>query len=491
MEATKHKLKTILDIAIGLSKETDNKRMLNIILDKSMELSNCDAGTLYIMKDNHLHFMLMKTLSMGINSGMDEQEINMPPVPLCKEKISAYAAMTAQPISIPDVYRCDEFDFNGPMKYDMMTGYHTQSILSVPLVEQEGNVIGVIQLINSMDEAGNIVPFSKQIEEVIFALSSLAAIELANLRYLTELKEQMWSFTEAMAEIIDNRTPYNANHIRNVAKYSERLADYINALHEKGEEENFFDEKRRDTLVMSALLHDIGKMLIPTRIMNKPTRLGERYGELLTRFEIIGCKYRILNLEGRLSQEEYLCKTRQLGEIKALVEAANTAGRLEEDTLAELKEVFPLKYQYGEETIPYFTEEDITCLSVCRGTLTAEERSVMQSHVELTDKILEKVHFNAYFKNCRTFAVQHHEYLNGSGYPNGLTAEELPLESRILAVADIYDALRATDRPYKKPMSHETAINILMSMAANGELDEKLCRYLAACAEQKEIEEIK
>ncbi len=478
MKTTERTLNTILDIAISLSKETNKTDILNSILTQSMQIASCDAGTLYILHEDGLHFFLMKTLSQGVDRGGDGEEIPLPPVKIRKKNISAYTVLTKQPVRIDDVYNTDLFDFSGPKNYDKMTGYHTGSMLAVPLINQEDEVIGVIQLINALDGDGKIRPFSDDAEHIIFALSSLAAIELCNIQYMAEMKEQMWSFTEAMAEAIDNRTPYNANHIRNVARYAKATAEYINRLHDEGRTDEYFDSKRKDVLIMSALLHDIGKLVIPLGVMNKATRLGTKEAELNHRFELLECKYEILRLKKIISEAEYQQKIKELSEVKTLAETANTAGFLQDNVLSDLEKAFALVFDYEGERIPYFTEEEKTKLSVRKGTLTTEEREIMESHVEMTEKILEKVHFNSYFKKSPIYAAQHHEYINGSGYPRHLKGDELPLESRILAVADIFDALLATDRPYKKPMPREKAIAILFDMAKYGQLDEEICKYL-------------
>lgn len=471
----------ILNIGIALSKEKDRNKLLDMILTKSMELANCDAGTLYMYQDDALHFKIMKTISMGVDKGRDGAEIDLPPVPMKKENICAYTAIQKNPINIKDVYTDDTFDFSGPMNYDKMTGYHTVSLLTVPLINQEDEVVGVIQLINSLDVNGEPCPFEKRIEQVIFALAAQAAIAVSNIRYISEMKEQMWSFTEAMAEAIDNRTPYNANHVRKVAEYAGKMADYFNVMYDKGLESEYFNENRKEQLVMGAYLHDIGKMIIPTKLMNKPSRLGAMEQDIIQRFLLLEAKYKILWLEKRLSEAEYTEKIEELQKIRELISEINFAGFVNDERMAEMQSYFSLEYKTETECIPYFTEQEQECLSIRKGTLTAKERKIMESHVEMTERILEKVHFNSYFRDCAKWAVQHHECLNGKGYPRGLTAEELPLESRILAVADICDALLATDRPYKKPMPKEKAFDILRSMAEEGNIDGKLVNYMEAC----------
>ena len=481
MKGTKEEITKILNTGIALSKEKDRDKLLNLILEESMDIAHCDAGTLYIYKDDCLYFKVMKTLSMHVDKGKNGEVIDLPPVPINPENICAYTVIHKKPLHIPNVYTNREFDFSGPFKYDKLTGYHTQSMLTIPLLNQEDEVVGVMQLINAMDQDGNVVEFKAGQEHVILALASQAAIALSNIRYMEDIKTQMWSFTEAMAEAVDTRTPYNANHMRNVAVYAGKLADYINELHGRGKEEEYFSPNRKEQLVLSALLHDIGKISIPTKVMNKATKLAEKLENIQKRFEIFGLKYRIQFLSGTLSEQEYEEDIRRLQDVFALVEQVNSSGFLETEQKESLEKAFTYEYRDGEEHIPFFTEEEKECLLIPKGTLTEQERSIMESHVNMTERILNKVRFNSNYADAPKWAVQHHECLNGKGYPRGMTGAELSLEARILAVADICDALLATDRPYKKPIPKEKAFVIMHDMAEKGNIDGKLVSYLEQC----------
>jgi len=289
-----------------------------------------------------------------------------------------------------------------------------------------------------------------------------------------------------MAEAIDTRTPYNANHVRNVAVYAGKIADHINELYKQGKETERFDTNRKEQLVLSALLHDLGKLVIPTKVMNKANKLEDKLADIENRFERILLKYKICLLEGKISEEEFEAKSVQLNEIIRLVQEVNFSGFLSDEKAEELKSVFEFTYRQDEEVIPYFTKEEQEALLIRKGTLTEKEREIMESHVEVTERILSKVHFHANFSEAARFAVEHHECLNGMGYPKKLTGEQLALESRILAVADICDALLATDRPYKKPLPREKAFAILYDMANGGRIDKKVVEYLDACIEKEE-----
>ena len=228
---------------------------------------------------------------------------------------------------------------------------------------------------------------------------------------------------------------------------------------------------------MGALLHDIGKMAVPLSVMNKATRLGGRENDIEKRLELIRLKAQIEMLLGNKDEAWYEDIKGKTEEAWEMVLKVNAAGFVDDETRKELERI--LDYSYGDTS--FFTDEEKMCLRIVKGTLTEEERKVMESHVTITTKILSKVHFNRYFKNSPVYAGQHHECLNGKGYPNGLTAEELSVDARIMAVADICDALLATDRPYKKPIPMEKAFDIMRDMAQNGNIDGKYVEYLYQC----------
>ena len=480
-----NKLMEILKIGIQMAQETNRNHLLQTIMDKSMEYANCDAGTLYLYENDALTFKLMRTDSQNINKGKDGEVIELPPVPLREENICAYSAIHRKILNIEDVRTSDMFDFSGPIRYDEMTGYRTKSMLVIPIANHEDKLIGVLQLINAMNEEGTVISFEPSMEPVILSLASQAAIVLSNLLFTEEIKRQMWSFTEALAETVDARTPYNGNHIRNVAKYAGMLADYFNTLYEQGKETEYFNEQRREQLVMGALLHDIGKMIIPLEVMNKATRLDSKEDLLLARLELIRSFYEIDGLKGRISKEQANEKMQEVDEVKEIIAQVNGIGFLNDELLAKLERVLPLVYEKAEgEKLAYFTEIEKECLRVRKGTLTTEERDIMESHVVMTERILSKVHFNSYYADSPVWAATHHECLDGSGYPKGLTAEELALESRIMAVADICDALLASDRPYKKPLPKEKAFQIMHNMAEEGKLEKRLVDYMQACLEE-------
>lgn len=482
LEMNSDELMSILDTTLDISRSKDKTALLNLILTKSMEIAGCDAGTLYVLKEDGLYFKIMKTLSMGVDVGGKGEPIDLPPVALKESNVCAYSAIHRTIINVPDVYANADFDFSGPKRYDAMTGYTTRSMLTIPLMDQDSQVLGVMQLLNARNSTGQLCPFDHSCQRIIEILAAQVTIALEQANYIEEIRTMLWSFTAALAEAIDRRTPYNGSHTRKVAEYAGDIADALN----QAEGTVVFDTKRRENLVMAALLHDIGKMVVPTSVMNKSTRLGVREETVYHRFALTKAKARIAYLEGKLPEERWKDMDETLTEVEALVRKCNTAGFIPDDTLTQLKEAMETVITLGEEEIVLFTPEEKTSLAVQKGTLTSEERGQMEAHVTYTRDILSKVHFNSDYAMAPVYAAQHHEFLNGKGYPNHLKGDEIPLESRILAVADICDALLAADRPYKKAMPKDKAFQILRSMAAEGSLDSRLVELMIASIDQAE-----
>ncbi len=479
----------IMDIGIRLSTDRDRNRLLMTILDKGMEITNCDASTLYLYENNELHFKYMKTLSKGISRGLDGEIIDLPPVPMKEENVCSYAAIHQEVVNIPDVYASSQFDFSGPRQYDRLTGYRTQSQLVVPLANNENELIGVLQLINAMDKKGKLIAFNEEYDIIIRALGAIAAIELTNLSYVEALKTQIYSFVEALTTALEERTPYNALHTRNVEKYASLLADYITELHKEGKSEKTFDSARKEQLMLAALIHDIGKMVVPLSIMNKATRLDTEIEKVDDRFALLKALYEIDMLRGRITQEDYETAVTDLESELAFIHEIDVIDYVTDENCEHIRKLAE-KQHVGEDgtVLFYLTKREAECLSIRSGTLTVQERKEMENHVVMTSRILDKVQFYKGFSMVPKWVGAHHEYMDGSGYPNKLKGDELDLETRLLTVVDIYDALVATDRPYKQPISRAKAIQILKDMAKKGKVDLQLVEWLDEALEQEEQE---
>ncbi len=461
-------LQKILNIGIALSKEKDRERLLDRILTSAVDMTRCDAGTLYINSGDMLEFKIMITKSRGIHQGGVGDEITMPPVPLSEENVCACAAIYRRLINIPNVYECTQYDFSGPKNYDRLTGYHTESMMVVPMEDDRGRVIGVMQLINAIGDEGEIVPFCTAYEHILYAMGSQAAICLANMNYSQQIRAMLDSYVKVMSTAIDARTPYNANHSKNMAAYAKNFITWLNG---QGLEWNF-DEDRADEFLMSVWLHDIGKLITPLEVMNKQSRLAGDYRIVMDRLDKISLLARIDSLEGRTTADAESAIQDDIKKARELIDRVNNAPIVTDEMADELDRLARRSYIGSDGSRhPWITDGEYEQLSIRKGTLTHAERMVMQDHVKMTCKMLEQMEFGDSYRNLLTWASQHHELLDGSGYPNGLKGDEICREVRLLTILDVFEAMTSRDRPYKSPVPAEDAMAILHEMADNGKID--------------------
>lgn len=468
-------VKKLLNIGVLLSAERDLNRLLERILDCVMDLANCDAGTLYLLRDGALHFRIMRNRTLKTYSGAGGVEPDLPPVPLTRESVCSLSVLDGKTIRIEDVRSCEEYDLTGPIRYDAMTGYTTVSMLVVPMRNREGETIGVLQLINAVDEAGNICAFSEDMTLVLESVASQAAITLQNVRYIREIKELFQSLVRVLSSAVDERTPYNGSHTRHMAACGGEFIDYLNSLRPTPR----FSPSQKEELLMSVWFHDVGKLVTPLEVMNKMARLlPEQHAAFFHRMEVIRLRAEIDCLAGRAAAEDKEAVIRQTREAEALVESVNTAGFLQDDKLEAVAALRQKTYRDGEgRDQPWLAEDEYAMLSIRKGTLSEDERKIMEEHVVVTDKLLSQIRFSSELSHVRQWASAHHELLNGSGYPRHWKDEEIPDEVRIITILDIFDALVADDRPYKPGMPVERALSILQIMAEKeGKLDPTLTR---------------
>jgi hypothetical protein len=376
----------LLRVGIALSKEKDDDLLFETILTAAMDITRCDGGTLYVKTDAGLAFRTMVTRSLGIRKTGKDGPIELPPVPLSRRNACARAALDGAPINVPDVRKSGAYDFSGPREYDAMMGYRTVSMLVVPMEDDLGETIGVLQLINAADDAGGIAPFDPAYEPVIRSLASQAAICLTNKNHAAETEHLMDSFVRVMSAAIDERSPYNASHTRNMAKYAERFMD---RLGEMGEAGGFTPAKRRQFL-MSVWLHDLGKLVIPLEIMDKPTRLGARLRDIEHRFETLALQARIAFLEGRASEAEREERTRALGDGLALIRSANGFGLMPGEIAEKIRDLAACAMEGADgRTVPLLEPDELSCLTVRKGPLTDAERgeSLARRHCGLVGPV--------------------------------------------------------------------------------------------------------
>lgn len=470
----------ILELGHKLSTERYFNKLFEHVLEGSMKFTCADAGALYIVDGLQLHCLnfVNKTLDAnGVLYEPAEEVMDIKP-----RNITVYSAIHKQTASYEDIYLEKDFDILKYKEFDTLYGYRTKSFMTVPILEPGQHVIGVMQLINCTDE-GQVVPFPEEYKKVAESLTSQMAIALTNMNQIQELDDLIHSFVASMTTAIDARTPYNANHTVNVANYCMELLDYMNALHTRGEFRKFFSDNDKAQLYMAAMLHDLGKMITPREILNKSSRLGNKYDNLFNRLEKIKLMAKIDCLEGRLDSAEWALIDMRLDNFLHDLPTLNIKDGLTPDELERINNMATYTYVGPDgKSIPYLNPDEVKSLSIARGTLTLEERDIVQQHVVFTDKMLDKIKFNEKYNRVQKIASCHHEYLDGSGYPGHLRAEDLDDLTRLLTIVDIYDSLTSNDRPYKGTVPVPKALGILQSMASEGKLDKELvdtvCRYV-------------
>lgn len=469
---TEKEIRRVLKIGVMLSEERNVNRLLQKILQVVMDLTRCDAGTLYLKEDDALRFKIMETRSLGTHDGGDGKDPDLPPVPLRIENVCAMSLLEDRTVLVRNVRECDDYDFSGPIKYDAITGYHTESMLVVPMRNREKDKIGVLQLINAMDEDGNIISFSEEMVLLVESVASMSAITIQNVRYINDIQALFHSFVQVMSSAVDERTPYNGSHTRHMAAYGDRFIDYINAnggYH--------YTPAQKEEILMSVWLHDIGKLVTPLEVMNKAARLlPEQLTEFTHRMEIIKLRGEIDCLSGRITPGALEQLKADVQAAKELVDGVNTAGFLPEPRLEAVRQLRERTYQDEDGTERnWLTGDEYAMLSIQKGTLSEDERHIMEEHVVITGKLLSKIRFSRDLANVPAWASSHHELMNGSGYPHHRQGDEIPPEVRIITILDIFDALVADDRPYKPGMPIDRALSILDAMAnKEGKLDPEL-----------------
>ena len=472
--------KKILDIIVAFNNERDFLNLLDIILNKMRDIANCEAGTLYVVRDGKLHFTIVHNDVLG--TFMREGEITLPPVSLDEkaiENISAYCAINNTVVNIPDVYNSTEFNFQGPKNYDAMTGFHTQSMMVFPLPDLQGNVIGVIQLLNARDESNEIIQFDPKLEFAFRSIANIAASALANMQNVEEIKGLFYSVVRVMSQAIDERSPYTVNHARQTAEYVKGFVHFLREKFPPGSKYHF-DENREEQVIMATLLHDVGKVVTPLDIMDKESRLDGRLPLLRQRFAIRKLQEQVEHLSGHMTHDEYDAATKKLDGLLETMERINTATFLSDDDAVMVRELSELTYkdESGAE-LHIFEPYDIESLSIKRGTLTDSERESMQNHVVVTGRLLDNIVFNKQYEHVPEWARKHHEFIDGTGYPDRLEKDKIPMEAHFITIMDIFDSLTASDRPYRKSISYENTIKILTEMAEDGKLDSDLVALFA------------
>jgi len=306
---------------------------------------------------------------------------------------------------------------------------------------------------------------------IIVILNDMTDLVLMQKSYTDRMNALMQSLVQALLTAIDERSHYSANHTKNMVSVAKNFLNWLDITDHAWK----FDQKGKDAFLMSVWLHDVGKLSVPLEVMDKATRLGTKMETIEERFQRIHLLDRIALLEGRINTEEWEFREENRKSWLDFIRRVDKASFLSDDDLQKIHELSRLHYTEENGTEKSFlTDDELDCLSIRKGTLTDKEREIMQSHVILTGKILEKVDFPDDFRMVREWARSHHELLNGKGYPEHKCGDDIPKEVRLLTILDIFEALTASDRPYKKSISVQGALHILHSMADEGSIDKEI-----------------
>jgi HD-GYP domain-containing protein (c-di-GMP phosphodiesterase class II) len=498
------RLEQLNQIGVALSKERDITRLLETILVAAKTITHADGGTLYRMTDSGqaLRFEILRTDSLDIAmGGSSGKPIDFPNLPLHDERgqpnnhlVAAYAAIHSQTVNIADAYTEANFDFSGTRQFDERSGYRSKSFLAVPMKDHEGDVIGVLQLINALDpQTGEVLSFSAADQSLAESLASQAAIAITNRNLMAQLEGLFESFIGLINLAIDEKSHYTGGHCQRVPALTMMLAEAVNATKQGPLASFSMDDRDRYELKIAGLLHDCGKVTTPVHVVDKASKLQTLFDriELIdTRFEVLKRDQEISALRAQLAMRdvkdaeseshvwsECRAKISVLDVDRDFLRSTNRGAEFMKD--ADLQRVRDIgvgslwRNVQGVES-EFLSSDEIENLTIRAGTLTSSERDTINYHIVATIKMLEQLPWPKHLKNVPEYAGGHHERMDGKGYPKGLTREQMSVQARVMGIADIFEALTARDRPYKQGMKLSQAMGIMHKFRTGGHIDPDL-----------------
>lgn len=461
----KERREDIMGSALELAEERDLPKLCDKILSKIRRMLHAEAASLFLFdeKKNELRF-----------SHVQNEKLQMPwkefSLPLDENSIVGATAVRKSIIHLSDVYQIPEhetFKFNS--SFDEKTGYRTKSLLSLPLMKTNGELVGVVQIIN----AKNSDDFSAEEIQIGKVLSTHIAVAIETALLYQNIETLFEGFIHASITAIESRDPTTSGHSERVAELTVRLAEVVHDSDHKEFRKVRFNDQQLKEIRYASLLHDFGKIGVPEKVLVKEKKLfPEDLRELEQRFQIFG-----LAFPNR--QDEF-------NELWSKILEANEPTILIEELKSNLADLVGQELEINGDLVPILTPDEWDKLSVRKGSLSPVERDQIQSHVVHSQKFLETIPWTRELSRVPEIAASHHERLDGRGYPRGLKKEEIPFESQIMAVTDVFDALTAMDRPYKKAVPLKKALQIL-GFEAN---DFKLNPELVELFEQQKVYEV-
>jgi len=504
LDRYRYELGELVEIARALSQERDTSRLLNLILEKSRYITGADAGSIYVIEGDEAdpdgHRLRFK-MSQNESCAFESSEFTMP---VSTRSIAGAAVVTRSPINLPNVYAIPDdtpYGFDG--SFDEKVGYHTRSMIALPMISAEDEVIGVIQLINKKrhpdkrliaesDFEAEVLPFGEREEELLQTLASQAGIALENALLYEEINHIFEGFVRASVQAIEARDPTTSGHSLRVSVLSCRLAEVVDTVDAGVYADAGFTKREVMELEYASLLHDFGKIGVREKVLVKAKKLypyelaavRARFDYLLKSAEVDLLRAKMKLIAAGASQEEIeavdMSFERRRGEMTGayqLVLQANQPTIMSEGDFTAVGELADRTYvdPSGEEQ-PLLTRDEVESLQVTKGSLNMEEIDEIRSYVSHTFDFLSRIPWGKTMRRVPEIAGAHHEKLNGSGYPRGVEAAAIPLQSKIMTIADIYDALTARDRPYKKAIPVDRALAILGYEVKDGNIDAELVR---------------
>jgi HD-GYP domain-containing protein (c-di-GMP phosphodiesterase class II) len=492
-------------IGVALSAERDIEKLLEMILAKSREITAADAGSLYLVErgkeqqsaaDDQLSVRLAQNDTVRVPFRAFK-------MPLNEKSIAGYAALSGQVVNVADAYNLPPGSpFTISRSFDEQSGYRTKSMLVVPMTDHHGEVIGVVQLINKKRDSRvllqplslvdqTVIPFTGVDEELVTSLASQAAVAYENTQLIQDIKDLFNSFVTASVTAIESRDPTTSGHSQRVATLTVGLAELVDSLDTAPFREVRFSRDQLQELRYASLLHDFGKVGVREKVLIKGKKLY--VGEMLLvrqRYAYIRRSMEAEHLRAKLEQiqagrstpqlqeeldREYERQVAELETIVKMIAQANEPTVLEEESFRALMDLTTRTFtDMDGNPQPFLSPNEVSALSIRRGSLSEKERREIESHVTHTFRFLSEIPWTGEFRRVPEIAYAHHEKMDGTGYPRKLKAEEIPIQSRMMTISDIFDALVAWDRPYKKAVPVEKALWILEDECKTGKLDRAL-----------------